>query len=484
MIRVFSACWPALVSVGVALGLSLAGCNPDSLTQGDRAFAARDWESAVWHYTGRTSPEDPDRLLRHAQALEAVGRVQEAAALIATLPAGRKDQAASLVVIRAQLGRGETDAALADARALVEANPASAAALSVLGEAEATNGDLEAAHTRFTAAVNLDASEARAWIGLGDVAFSRGDLAGARTAYERGVAAGGGGAVGVEARTRLARLLAAVGDADSSQLLLREAMSLMPRHPAAVAEFGKQLVRLGYPEQALDPLSDAQQALGEDADVMAYLGFCHLHRARRQVSWSGQVRDLQAAQMWFNRALARAPGRVDALDNLGQVYVMQGDLEAAEAAFRRAWELSPRSLDPLLNLGRLYADQGMVDRARAVFEQGSAVAPGNVILEMNLGVLALRQGDLDAAGQWLDRSAATCARTKPEHACHAELAFNRARLAGRRGDGGASAALLAEAVAFGFADLGRINAEPDLEAARADLPVANALDALRLGISD
>lgn len=446
-------------------------------------MAAGDFEQASSLYAGLARQGDPELVRLQGLAEAAAGRPLSGARILEALPEGARDRAVQEVMIRAQLYRGEVEPALAAARALSEEDPSDVAALVLLGDALSASGAKEEASRAYHLALGNGPS-ADAWIGLGDLVWADGRADLAEVPYNQALKVGGDRMEGVTARARLVRLMAATGRGMEAELLLQEALTLRPNHPDAAAEFGKHLLRSGYAEEALLPLQDAQRDLGEDPEILATLGVAFLQRARMQPSVNQRVRDLQAAQMWLERAVARDPSRADAYNDLGQVKTLLGDRMGAEAAFQRAFEAAPGQIESLLNLGRLYAEEGHVALARAALERALTVAPRSVILQMNLGVLSLREGQDDDAASWFGKAAATCAASDPSHPCHPELAYNQARLAGRRGDAEASAASLLEAFSYGFGDVGRIEAEPELEAARGDIRVAAQMDALRLRISN
>jgi len=162
----------------------------------------------------------------------------------------------------------------------------------------------------------------------------------------------------------------------------------------------------------------------------------------------------------FRKALAIAPGDIEASSNLAGALQRQEKYPEAEAVLRRALALSPRGgvlhrrLAIVLNLeGRpaealvevdlaLAADPddafalhvrgialealGRTDEARAAFERSLALVPEDANVRMRLARLYLRAGDLDAA----DRETARAVASDPGNA---EAHRGRARVLEQRG---------------------------------------------------
>ena len=115
--------------------------------------------------------------------------------------------------------------------------------------------------------------------------------------------------------------------------------------------------------------------------------------------------DVEAPAEWFNRGL---------------------DLEAvdraqAEAAYRRAIAKAPGYIDAYLNLGVMLCDDGRCEEAVAVYAQGLQHRPDEALLHFNLAVAL---DDLGRAEEALDYYMA-CLRLSPKLA---DAHYNAARL--------------------------------------------------------
>ncbi len=76
----------------------------------------------------------------------------------------------------------------------------------------------------------------------------------------------------------------------------------------------------------------------------------------------GRLRD---AKRFYQEALRLDPGYVDALNNLGVIYIRDKEYTAAQRSFERAVRLKPGYVDAHYNLACLYAIQGEVTQSLA-----------------------------------------------------------------------------------------------------------------------
>jgi len=74
---------------------------------------------------------------------------------------------------------------------------------------------------------------------------------------------------------------------------------------------------------------------------------------------------LQDAKRFYQEALRLDPGYVDALNNLGVIYIQDKDYLAAQRSFEKAIRLKPGHVDPHYNLACLHAIKGEVKQSLA-----------------------------------------------------------------------------------------------------------------------
>jgi len=68
--------------------------------------------------------------------------------------------------------------------------------------------------------------------------------------------------------------------------------------------------------------------------------------------------DLQEAKRLYQEALGVDPGFVDALNDLGVIYIQEKDFTAAKSSLEKAARLKPGHVDPYYNLACLHAIKG------------------------------------------------------------------------------------------------------------------------------
>ncbi len=166
---------------------------------------------------------------------------------------------------------------------------------------------------------------------------------------------------------------------------------------AAAAE----LLRYGWPEDAVEPLTAALALHGDDAEVLRVL----------------------AVVFWWS-----------------------DDLDAARTAVRRAVATDPEDVEAYLLAAHLAEAAGDVREARAAWSAAVALRPDDGDLAAAQLVLDLRSGAVDAA------TYATAARAAADHPQHTEVHLALAWLADREGYPGTAERALVAAVAASPAD--------------------------------
>ncbi len=89
--------------------------------------------------------------------------------------------------------------------------------------------------------------------------------------------------------------------------------------------------------------------------------------------------------------------------NRGVALQQQGDLEGARQAYEAALKLAPRRVDALSNLGLVYLNLGQNENAIACFKQALALQPELTAVRMMLGLARFRSGQFAAAQRELDQ---------------------------------------------------------------------------------
>lgn len=127
----------------------------------------------------------------------------------------------------------------------------------------------------------------------------------------------------------------------------------------------------------------------------------------------------EQARFYFRRAIELEPGRGDlalrALNNLGAVSFVLRDIDAAEKAYRRAVELNPDYADALVNLGTIYHERGRVERDPALsqallteavefYRRALRLLPNHADAWANMGLAYFDMSDFERAVQSYDKA--------------------------------------------------------------------------------
>lgn len=339
-----------------------------------------------------------------AQAAVAAGRVEEALAALARADA-LKPGWESAAVYRAQLlARSSRTDALAFLREFVERYPKASEARLAYARMLVNANQVSEARDQFTRLTrdfpgNADVSLAAGLLSLqmGDakaaeqflqqaleyghkdadtVRFYLGQAAEEQKRFEdaanhyRQVA---GGEYLVQARARLAAMLARDGKLDEARALLRQ----------TVAENPSQQIRL----------------IQAEAELLR------------------EARDYAGAFEVLSAGVARFPDTPDLLYDRAMMAEKLGKLDVMEADLRRVIELRPDDAHAYNALGYTLADRtSRLDEALTLLEKALELAPDDAFILDSVGWAHYRKGNLARAQEFLERAYAT--RRDPEIAAH------------------------------------------------------------------
>ena len=211
-----------------------------------------------------------------------------------------------------------------------------------------------AARIRRGLAAGADHPEAR--LTLGRALLAMGSLAAAERVLGEAVAAYPDDAwahywLG-EARHRRGTIAAA-------EAPLRRAVEIQPLFVEARVRLADVLAEGGHEDEAIAQLEAAVAANPEHAtEAWNNLGFLHLQAGRTD-----------AARAPLARAVALDPDFAEARVNLGTVFLLAEDLDAAVAQFEAATRARPDYAPAYGNLGVAYLQQGRAADARRMFER-------------------------------------------------------------------------------------------------------------------
>jgi tetratricopeptide (TPR) repeat protein len=295
------------------------------------------------------------------------------------------DDTAAIRTALAALKRGDFAAAEQTLRSEVEARPADAAALTLLGvalDSQKKYPEAEDFHKRASASAP---NSPDVWNNYANHLLATGDEAGAAGLYSRAVAIDSGN---YNANVQLARLAVkarkgadAAGYINHLNAAQQDAPQLAPLRIAAL-----YLAGAGPEGDALSTrwLTAAKNDLGQSFTIGLALA---------------DVGKFERADAFFTQALALAPADFNVLFNLGVVVWRTGNYQRAREILEVAQRQQPQNVDVLYNLAGVDHDAGHNESAVALLAQAARLDPRRSDVQK---LLAMATGDVGA----LDDSAA------------------------------------------------------------------------------
>ena len=169
--------------------------------------------------------------------------------------------------------------------------------------------------------------------------------------------------------------------------LLRKAIAVNPKHPAAYYNLGNALLGGGDDLQAA--IVYYRKAIAIDPNHPEV--YVNLGNALRKQG------DLQGAIDAYYQALAIKPTNPELYYILGIVLEEQGDLQSAIGAYHQALATKPNDPEAYAALGNALRKQGDLQGAIDAYYQALAIKPTNPELYYILGIVLEEQGDLQSA---------------------------------------------------------------------------------------
>lgn len=279
----------------------------------------------------RASTLDPENpRFRTAVALSqlARGNADTAFGELQAVAAKDKSSFADLALISARLKRGELDAALAAADALVAKQPDSAMALTTRGRIQLARKNEAPARVDLEKALTLDPQYFPAATSLAAMDLAAGQAQTARARFEKQLRVD---PRNYGASLALAELSARAG-ASSAEVaqVLADGIKNSPGEPALRVALVNVYLGAKDAKRALEAAQQANAALPNSVEVLDALGGAQLG--------SG---DLQQAMTTFRRLTSINPQSALPHLRLADVYLAMKDKTAAERSLRSALELQP-----------------------------------------------------------------------------------------------------------------------------------------------
>lgn len=329
--------FPRIAAAHTALGTVL-------LAQGEASAAVAELETAH-----RLDPKDTRTLLTLAVAQKSAGQyaasVDSFRAASAQGAALSADESLAYGVVLSATGAPAEAQRVLQAAADTAATPA---LLDAWGTVLAQGGDLPQAEQRLEQALTADASYAPAHAHLGSV-------------------------------------LLALNQPAPAASELKKAMDLGDASPVTVSQFGRALVTLGRPEEAIAALQPVAERNSAALNVTYTLALAQQAQ--------GNVAD---ALPLFRKVAAAQPNNAEALTNYGLVLVQTGDAAGGLRQYQQALTHGDSAL-LRQNMGVAYLQQNDVDNALAQFRAGLKLAPDDVQMHYDLGLALKLKDDVPGA---------------------------------------------------------------------------------------
>jgi Flp pilus assembly protein TadD len=143
---------------------------------------------------------------------------------------------------------------------------------------------------------------------------------------------------------------------------------------------------MGDPASAEAALKESLVLSPDRLEAMINLGKLYLETGR-----------LADARSVLARAVNRNRRSTLAIHSLGMVAYRSGDYETAEGLFRRAQELDPANVTYRVDLGTALQFRGELGEAEGVLREALEMEPGNLRARMNLGAVCFQREDYETA---------------------------------------------------------------------------------------
>jgi protein O-GlcNAc transferase len=221
---------------------------------------------------------------------------------------------------------------------------------------------------------------------------------------------------GVEGRLVLGLALREQGRPADAELVLRDALSHRPQHPALLLELGNALNALGRLEEAIGALEQAVRV--QPTYSSAHFNLGNLLRE------AGRLHEAVAA---YESALRLTPDYAEACYNLGIALRNLREPARAIAAYRRAAELRPDHVGTFFNLGCALRDLKRLDEAAAAYRAALAIRSDHAAGRFHLALVLRDQRQFGEAEQHLRH----LLRDTPDDLAVQELLAELLRLARR-----------------------------------------------------
>ncbi len=392
------------------------------------AEGQQDWARAYSAYgkTVELTPGNQEARVKLGTLLFAGGQTDEALAEAeAVLAANPQDPAALALRGSVRLRQDDADAALADAEVALQQNPAHREALALQTQVHIRQQDLPAAKQSLETAIAAHPDDLRLLLALAGISQQLGDTEGTeailRQVIDREPKV-------LEHRTRLAQYLNARGDPAIAEQVLRQAVADLPDHKdaklalvallesqkgnAAAAEQLRAFVAQTLDDHALRfALAARLGSAGEMEQAEAVYhevidrdgdGPDGLHARTKLAAMALSEERLDEARSLAAEVLAKDAEDSDALLVVVALAIQDGNPDQAIADLRTILRNQPESAGALRMLATAHEARNEPALAQDALRKAIELAPDDPVGYLQLAGLQTRIGDVDGAVLTLD----------------------------------------------------------------------------------
>ncbi len=117
-----------------------------------------------------------------------------------------------------------------------------------------------------------------------------------------------------------------------------------------------------------------------------------------------EAQGIADAKVLYEKLLQMYPNHIQALNNLGCIFLIERRFDEAERFFLRGKECNPKDTTILGNLGAMYAKQFKIPRSVSAFKELLEVEPRNALANANLGLVLMSGMNYREAGEYYVRA--------------------------------------------------------------------------------
>jgi len=183
------------------------------------------------------------------------------------------------------------------------------------------------------------------------------------------------------------------GRLQESEHLLQQILQQIPNHPFALHLLGVIAHQVGKNPLAAELIQKAIQIKGDVP--LFHANLCEILR---------QLKRLDEAIAYGERAVALEPRMAMAHSNLGIAYYDRKDFNKAEACQQRALAIEPNFAPSLNNLGSIQRERKHKEEALALYQKAIAANPNYLEPLNNYGALILEDDRTDEAAEVLNKA--------------------------------------------------------------------------------